>query len=331
MKRRILLRGALAAGLAGPGLAALSHTRHEIDAALSADHSIIDVGFWESTAERHSYGYAGQTPLDVLSSLLDDFAELRRSLFRPQTVRNRTALCHATGQMAGMAAIVLHDLGQHREAHRWFDTAGRAAEQSGDRLLNAWVVGREAMVPLNYGAPQAAARLADKARHLAGGAPSAAAVLASAVASRAYAAGGDRDRALQAVARTEALAERLTPQQHADTWFGYPMQKHFVHMSQALTVLGETDRAYQAQTRARELSRSPSLMTRALIAIDQASCRAQDGEPVEAAQIAAQAYGRLPTAYRTGLTRTRAKALHRSLPPGTPGADELADALTKTG
>ncbi|MFE3018261.1 hypothetical protein [Streptomyces sp. NPDC059256] len=328
MKRRILLRGALAAGLAGPGLAALTHTRHELDAALSADHSTTDVGFWASTAERHSFGYSGQTPVDVLSSLLDDFADLRRSLSRAQTVQNRTALCHATGQMAGMAAIVLHDLGQHREAHRWFGTAARAAEQSGDRLLYAWVTAREAMVPLNYGAPEAAAQLAEKARHLAGEVPSAAGALAAAVASRAYAVTGDRDRALTSVAETETLAGRLSPQQRADTWFGYPMQKHFVHTSQALTVLGETERAYQAQARALELSRAPSLMTRALIAIDRASCRAQDGEPVEAARLAAEAYGGLPDTYRTGLTRTRTRALHRSLPPGTPGVDRLADALS---
>ncbi|MFD3481926.1 hypothetical protein [Streptomyces sp. NPDC058665] len=156
-----------------------------------------------------------------------------------------------------MVAIVLHDLGEHREAHRWFATARRAAKQSGDRLLHAWVLGREAMVPLNYGAPAAAAKLTDEARHLAGNSPSAAAALAAAVASRAYAIGGHRDKALVAVADVERLAGRLTPQQHADTWFGYPLQKHHVHMSQALTQLGETGRAYETQATALELSRAP--------------------------------------------------------------------------
>ncbi|MFD9270789.1 helix-turn-helix domain-containing protein [Streptomyces goshikiensis] len=325
MKRRDILRGALAAGLAGPGLAALTNTRHDIDAALAADHS--DLGFWESTAERYGYGYHGQAPANVLADILEDFAELRPLLSLPQTVKGRASLCYVTGQMAGMAAIVLHDLGQHREAHRWFGTAGRAAEQSGDTLLHAWVLGREAMVPLNYGAPQAAAQLADKARFLAGDQPSAAAALASAVASRAYAIGGQREKALRAVADVETLAERLSPQQHADTWFGYPMQKHHVHMSQALTLLGETDRAYETQKQALNLSRAPSLMTRALIAIDTASCRAHDGEHDEAARIAAQAYGALPESYRDGLTRTRALALYRTLPADTPGLATLADAL----
>ncbi|MEU5124644.1 hypothetical protein [Streptomyces mobaraensis] len=331
MKRRDVVRGALAAGLAGSGLAALTTTRHDIDAALAADHTSSDLGFWESTAERYGYGYHGQAPADVLANLAGDFGELRALLARPQTVKGRATLCYVTGQMAGMVAIVLHDLGQDREAHRWFRTAGRAAEQSGDNLLHAWVLGREAMVPLNYGAPQAAAHLAEQARHLAGDKPSAAAALASAVASRAYASGGHREKALHAVADVEALAERLTPQQHADTWFGYPMQKHHVHMSQALTLLGETDRAYETQGRALELSRMPSHMTRALIAIDQAACRAHDGDRAEAAHIAAQAYGGLPASYQTGLTQTRALALYRTLPRDTPGRDQLAGALGVAG
>uniref|UniRef100_UPI003FD7D0D7 hypothetical protein n=1 Tax=Streptomyces luteireticuli TaxID=173858 RepID=UPI003FD7D0D7 len=327
MKRRDVLRGALAAGLAGPGLAALTTTRHDIDAALAADRTPSDVGFWEGTAERYGYGYHGQAPTDVLTNLIQDFGELQPLLNQPQTVKARTALCHVTGQMAGMVAIVLHDLGQHREAHHWFRTAGRAAEQAGDNLLHSWVLGREAMVPLNYGSPQAAAQLAEKARHLAGDKPSAASALATAVAARAYATHGHRDKALHAVNAAEELAERLTPQQRADTWFGYPMQKHHVHMSQALTLLGETGRAYAAQDEARELSRAPSLMTRALISIDQASCRARDGERAEAAHLAATAYGTLPTSYQTGLTRTRALALYRTLPSDTPGLDNLADAL----
>lgn len=327
MKRRDVLRGALAAGLAGPGLAALTTTRNGIDAALAAEHPNTDLGYWESTAERYGYGYHGQAPVDVLANLVQDFDEMTPLFSLPQTVKDRTNLCYVTGQMAGMVAIVLHDLGQDREAHRWFATAGRAAEQSGDRLLHAWVVGREAMVPLNYGAPQAAAQLAEKARHLAGEKPSAAAALAAAVASRAYAIGGHRDKALEAVADIEALAERLTPQQHADTWFGYPMQKHHVHMSQALTHLGETNRAYETQRAALELSRAPSLMTRALIAINEATCRARDGDGEAATHIATQAYSALPASYRTGLTRTRALALHRSLPADTPGRDHLGDAL----
>ncbi|MFD3521403.1 helix-turn-helix domain-containing protein [Streptomyces sp. NPDC058653] len=327
MKRRDVMRGALAAGLAGTGLAAVTSTRTDIDAALAADHTQPDLDHWQSTAERYGYGYHGRAPSDVLSSLLEDVEEMKPLLFRAQSDRSRTQLCHVTGQMAGMVAIVLHDLGEHREAHRWFATAGRAAKQSGDQLLHAWVLGREAMVPLNYGAPAAAAKLADQARHLAGNGPSSAAALAAAVASRAYAMDGYRDKALAAVSDVERLADLLTPQQRADTWFGYPVQKHHVHMSQALTHLGETARAYETQAAALELSRAPSLMTRALIAIDEACCRLHDGDRAQAAHITAQAYGSLPASYRNGLTRIRALAVFQRLPADTIHLDDLADLL----
>lgn len=327
MKRRDVLRGALAAGLAGPGLAALTTTRHDIDTALAAGHG--DVEFWESTAERYGYGYNGRPPATVLTDIVEDFTELNTLLSQPQTVKGRSALCYVTGQMAGMAAIVLHDLGQHREAHRWFGTAARAAEQSGDALLHAWVLGREAMVPLNYGAPEAAAQLAERARHIAGDRPSAPAVLATAVAARANAVAGHRAKALDAVAAAETLVGRLGALQQADTWFGYPMQKHHVHMSQALTWLGETDRAYATQQEALKLTRTPSLMTRALIAIDTASCRARDGEHAEAVRVALEAYSDLPTSYRTGLTRSRAEALCQALPATAPGLDALSDVLAQ--
>ncbi|MEW1548647.1 hypothetical protein [Streptomyces tsukubensis] len=329
MKRRSILRGALVAGLAGPGLAtALTTTRTEIDAALTAHDRGIGLDHWESTAERYGHGYHGQAPADVLADLLAEFGELRPLLLRPGTDRDRTILAHVTGRMAGMVAVVLHDLGQHRESHHWSATAARAAERSGDRNLHAWVLAREAMVPLNFGAPAAAAGLADRARQLAGDAPSAAGALAAAVAARAHAMTGDREHALKAVAEAERTADRLSQQQQTDTWFGYPAQKHHVHLSQALTHLGETRRAYEAQRAALRLTRSPSVMTRALVTIDEAMCRAHDGDREEAARIATHAYGSLPAPYRTGLTRTRATALYRSLPHDCPGRDGLAELLT---
>ncbi len=326
MNRREVLRGAIAAGIAAPALAALARTRHTVDAAMT-DQTSPDLGYWEGTAERYSYGYNGQAPTTVLADLAADFHDMSPLFGQSQSVASRARLSHVAAQMAGMTAIVLHDLGQHREAHAWFNTAGLAAQESGDARLHAWVLGREAMVPLNFGAPQAAAALADRARRAAGDRPSAAAALASAVASRAYAAQGRREEALAAVADVEVLMERLDNTATADTWFGYPEQKHHVHLSQALTLIGETSRACTTQNRAVELSRSPSLMTRALVAVDRASCLAQDHEPEEAARLAAQTYGELPVSYRTGLTRTRTVALYRSLPSRTPGLDSLRDAL----
>ncbi|MDT0342908.1 helix-turn-helix domain-containing protein [Streptomyces litchfieldiae] len=325
MKRRSLLHGALAAGMTGPAIAALTAARNDLDLAL-CDKASAGLAFWESTAERHGHGYNGNPPAHVLSDLVADLTELRPLLATSQTIAARTQLCRIISRMAGMAAIVLHDLGEHRESTRWFHSAERAAEESADDDVRSWVLAREAMVPLNFGAPAFAAALAERSRALSHGRPSAAGALACAVAARAYAASGNRDQALTAVGEAEQIVMRLSPDQRAHTWFGYPEQKHHVHLSQALTLLGETRRAYEQQERALALSKSPSVMTRALVAIDRASCLATDGEWDEAARVAAEAFGQLPPSYRKGLTHARAQTVYQSVRM-VPAGEQLREVL----
>ncbi|WP_190047218.1 hypothetical protein [Streptomyces galilaeus] len=92
-----------------------------------------------------------------------------------------------------------------------------AAAESGDDQLHAWVLTREAMVPLNYGAPKAAAGLAERARHVAGHRPTAAAVLAAAVAARAYALNHQSEQARAALADADALLGRLPESERSET------------------------------------------------------------------------------------------------------------------
>ncbi|MFE2839985.1 hypothetical protein ACFXI6_55440 [Streptomyces mirabilis] len=67
------------------------------------------------------------------------------------------------------------------------------------------------------GQPKAAASLADQARHAAGNRPTAAAVLAAAVAARAYALNHQPKQARAALAAAETLMERLPESDRSDT------------------------------------------------------------------------------------------------------------------
>ncbi|MFF2653602.1 hypothetical protein [Streptomyces sp. NPDC058045] len=229
-----------------------------------------------------------------------------------------------------MAAVVLHDLGGRKDARAWFATAARAAAESGDRQLHAWVLAREAMVPLNYGAPKAAADLAERARQAAGTAPTAAATLAAAVAARAYALTGQADQARGALADADRLSDRLAGDQREDTWLGHCERKHHVHLSHALTALGETRRARESQDRALALSSSTSSMACTLLKIDAAACAHRDGDTEQACRRATAALAALPPAYRTDLTHTRAMDLYRSIPAqhyGEPAVRQLQEVL----
>ena len=64
MKRRNLLRGALAAGLTVPAHAALTAARTDVDQILSPDMP-QDLADLETAAESRGYGYHGQQPTRV--------------------------------------------------------------------------------------------------------------------------------------------------------------------------------------------------------------------------------------------------------------------------
>ncbi|TLS45011.1 hypothetical protein FE633_17500 [Streptomyces montanus] len=313
MNRRQLLRGALAAGLTGTALTTLADTRQSLDLALAADTEPADLSDLETAAETYGYGYHGQPPTQVLADLVTDFGELRPLLSTPQPIATRARVCRTAGQMAGITAIVLMDLGARRHARSWFATAATAARESGDKQLLAWIWAREAMVPLNYGAPQAAARLAEQARQVAGDRPTAAATLAAAVAARSYALSHRDEQAREALTAADAFMERLPAGARTDTWFTHGEQKHHVHLSHALTALGDTARAHESQIRALELSAPTSTMTRSLLQIDAAACLRHDGDPEQACQRTIAVMDDLPHAYRTGLVHRRALDLYRSI------------------
>ncbi|MFJ9691537.1 transcriptional regulator [Kitasatospora sp. NPDC101183] len=273
-----------------------------------------DLAYLGGAFERHRGGYHGRPPGVVLAQMRADLDLLREVLSRPHPADARADLARTAAGITGLVAIIQHDRGDQRESYGWFATAERAAQESGDRHMLAWVLARHAMVPLNYGAPGAAAALAARARTAAGTAPTAAVALAAAVTARALAAVGDRRGALRAVADARTTAEHLDAVQAADTWFGYPLQKHHVHLSQTFTLMGNTREAYAEQEAALALTRSASVMTRALLATDTATCLSGDGDPTAAADMAAEVWQRLPDAFRDGLVRSRAEALHLTLP-----------------
>ncbi|MFF9635819.1 twin-arginine translocation signal domain-containing protein [Streptomyces bacillaris] len=321
-RRKFLGVAAVATGMAG--LPDIAEARQGINAGLSTSDS-SDLAYLEGAFERHRGGYRGRPPSEVLGQMRADLDLLRELLGRPHPVSVRKDLARTAAGITGLVAIIQHDRGDQRDAVGWFATAEQAARESGDRHMLAWVLSRHAMVPLNYGAPNAAATMAIRARAEAGRFPSAAGALAAAVTARSLASIGDREGALRSVADARAAAARLDSVQGADTWFGYPAQKHHVHLSQAFTLMGRTREAYAEQEAALALTTSPSVMTRALIAVDRAACVRSDGDPTTAAALAVDAWSRLPMAYRDGLVRSRMDALCQSL-PGSSGS-ALSEAL----
>ncbi|MFF0413423.1 hypothetical protein ACFYUY_23670 [Kitasatospora sp. NPDC004745] len=98
-----------------------------------------------------------------------------------------------------------------------------------------------------------------------------------------------------------------------------------VHLSQAYTLLGRTADAFREQQSALALTTSASVMTRALLALDEAACRRIEGDHDAAADPAARVWTDLPVLHRSGLVRSRATVLQLAL--AGRAADHLAQAL----
>ncbi|WP_307806860.1 helix-turn-helix transcriptional regulator [Streptomyces sp. FH025] len=312
VNRRKFIGTGVAAAAGAVVLPGIAQARVGIESALTPSGD-GDLAYLEAAFERHRGGYRGRSPDRVLAEMLADLDLLQDVLNRPHPARARADLARTAAGITGLVAIVQHDRGDQRSAFQWFATAERAARESSDQRMLAWVLARHAMVPLNYGAPEAAARIAERARFEAGDGPTAAGALAAAVTARALAASGDSDGASRAVDDVRTLAERLDGAESADTWFGYPEQKHFVHLSQAYTLLGDSSNAYSAQEEALRLTDSPSVMTRALLAMDTAACLRVEGDHAGASAMAVGVWERLPSGYREGLIRSRASLLHEKL------------------
>ncbi|WP_229807484.1 hypothetical protein [Actinoplanes lobatus] len=304
-------RDLLTAGLVVP-LAGITAARDETEAAL-AYAGVQDVTGVEAAAERYSAGYGGRAPEEMLGLLAGELTAAAPLLKLRHSRAVGKDLARAMAQLGGMAAIVLHDMGRHELADQWFVTAVKTARRSTDRQTVAWVQARRAMVPLNYGAPRTAAKLAEEALREAGSADTAAAVLAASVAARAYALSGQRDQAVEALQAADRVAGRLPRGESADTWVGYCEQKHHVHRSQALTSLGDTAAARESQQAGIELA-SRSGMTRTLLLLDGAMCVGRDGDPTGACEAAVEAYGQAPGRFRGGLVQQRALELYGSVP-----------------
>ena len=330
VQRRDFLLGTLTVGAALP-LSAITEVRNDTEQAL--DYSgADDVTRIEAAAERYGAGYRDQTPAEMLDKLVaavaDGAPQLR--LQHPRSVR--IDLARAVSRLGGMAAIVLHDMGRHDEAMQWFSTAQKAARKAGDRSTLAWVLARKAMVPVNYGAPELAAKIAAQARRAAGRGETAAAALAASVAARAFALSHRNDQATIALRDAERIAGKLSSAESVDTWFGYCLQKHHVHRSQALTILGDTAAARASQAAGVELS-STTGMTRTLLLLDSATCLRHEGDTDGACTTAADVLTQAPERFRGGLVRQRAVDLYRSVPDASqtsPPARRLAELLRTT-
>jgi tetratricopeptide (TPR) repeat protein len=261
-------------------------------------------------------------PLRLLCDVLLDLAEVRRIWAQRQPLDVSERLCRLASKLAGIAAITMLDLGDHRLARSLFRTARTAADETGDRHLRAWVAVRESLVPLYFGDPREAADLAAAAADLAGRQPCAAAVMAPVVRARAQARlippghSGRRTALERARASLDRALDALTDlpaDQRADTALGYTERQLHFHAGDILVALGDWQAAHRAFGRADEQYASTEVLDRTLVVFGQAQCLLAADEPDQALALGRDVLTGLPAEHRTAVIVQVARSFGRDV------------------
>jgi hypothetical protein len=115
--------------------------RVRLDTALDAPASSADAEEWEHAAWDYAIQVGHTPPGLIISDLLTDLQEAQSRL-ADCTASLRPRLTRVCGQFAALAAIALLGVGDPGSARRYWRTAIRAADQSGDHHLQALLRGR---------------------------------------------------------------------------------------------------------------------------------------------------------------------------------------------
>ena len=273
---------------------------------------------WEDSVIEYGRQYMTVPPLRLLCDVLLDLGDVRRMCEHRQPLEFGERLCALAARLAGLAGMIMINVGDQRLARSFFGTARSAADETGDRPLRAWVAVRESLVPLYYGDPRQAAAAARAGADLAGRKACPAGVMAPIVEARAVAwlagsRGGGRGafgrRVNLALDRAHEAFEALPAEQQAGTAFGYTERQLLFHQGDALVTLGDHRGADDAFGQALRLYPPGEFLDRSLVTLGQARCRFVAGEPEEAIRLSQETLRRLPSQHRPWLVLRAARSL----------------------
>ncbi|KWX04745.1 hypothetical protein TH66_06005 [Carbonactinospora thermoautotrophica] len=348
MRRRELLRTALAGLALGSGLT--PQAAHALELLRQdAEHTVrppalepTTLDEWEHIVEAHGYALKTAPPLSLLGELAADFAELQALAQRGLRLHDRKHVYYLSAQLAALMGVTLLNLGEPRDAWRWFNTAQAAAEENGDRALRGWVLTRKAIsgaLPrIRYGADpvqtaRLALRLTEQAQALTRNIPCAAHPMAHAVEASARSWLGDRPGVSAAINRARDAFARLDAEETRASSFCFPEQQMRSYFSGSLTRVGLTREAYREQQAALPLYSPNETLEPTLIRLHQAECLVRDGDVTEGCRSTVRVILDLPEERRAPILWSYAREVARSLPKEaqhTPAARDLREFLASS-
>jgi hypothetical protein len=258
----------------------------------------------------------GHTPPElIISDLLTDLQEAQSRL-SDCSASLRPRLTRICGQFAALAAIALLGVGDPGSARRYWRTAIRAADQSGDQHLQALLRGRRAIFALYDRHPLTSVlQFADDAIAAAGDSPCAGQASGHAARAQALARLGRHPEAQDALHDLDDVFTRLpgpTSSDRMSQWGWAETRLHWVH-SDVHSLAGLQQEAATAQQAALALFPASAYQAPAQVELHRSTCLIVTGDPAEGARHALRTLQALPSdCHRDVLVRhTAALALSK--------------------
>lgn len=246
------LGSATSLGAIAPSLA-LEATRHGLALGLAEERADAAADEWREIVWEYGYSYISMPPQEVLQSLMVDMLGLQVALERGSQSALLNELRQYGATLASLMAMTIANVGDVRQARRWWRTARNLAEESGDASTIMWIRGREVVRALYESRPTAAIlQMIEEAESFANGAsPSDRAELMSGKA-QTLALAGRRDEALIALHDVRGVYDSLPSEtiDNRDSIYGWPEDRLRFTESYVFTYLGEATEATAAQDRA---------------------------------------------------------------------------------
>ncbi|MFD0884101.1 helix-turn-helix domain-containing protein [Streptosporangium algeriense] len=317
MERRRLMRDAAAVAVGGavaPVLATLTdawQTSEPRISGASVSQEMIDD--WEDAADVHAKRAYVDPPAVMLAALAADFADMAPHLSRTQPEPVQSDLAHAAARHAALIAGKWFDLGNRREAHRWWRKTRTLSERSGDALLAAWLTGREVLYRRQDPSENLddVLLLAEQARRLAGTRPSVPLVAALCAEAQTLAMLGRHVEAVTTLRAAEDVFDQF-PSQIITLDSNWALCGTYFDRSLIYTLAGDVRRATEAQSAAEDLY-PPEHRTATLIALHNAALHVRT-DPEQGAQQALRLVEALPAERRDVRIRTTARIVLDSAP-----------------
>jgi transcriptional regulator with XRE-family HTH domain len=306
MKRRSFLMGmATAAGFGAVGsITAREAIRHEVGLSLTDRSGTADAEEWQEIAAEYGESYPVTEPGELLKSLMADLYGVQAAIQANSNESELRELRSAGAMLSAFTAQTIANLGNLREARRWWRTARNAADESEDPYTVLWIRGREIVRAGYEHCPlPTILRLIDELEaRITGSSPIAAMPEFLSGKAQTLAIMGEpvTDEAEKTLNRLRESLDALpiSAQTGSDSIYSWGEERLHFTESLTYTYLGDYRKADRAQTAALALYSADDLRSPAQIELQRSLCLIGAGDVLSGIRHAQQVISGLPAMHR---------------------------------